>query len=222
MEWRDRGIPAERLHHIPNGLLPPPRPLQPPFSVTGPLRIGMLARLDPVKGHDLVLRALRILQDRGLDFHFSNWGWGDPPAIERVRASAAKLEIASRVDIRAACETPWDALESMDVFVSASQAEGMSNSIMEAMAAGRVVVATDVGDTSLLLGPSGRPSGILCAPTEHAIADAIAAVAADRDRAAALAVRAQIKALQEFSVVEMVDAYECVYTRLASSGPPEG
>ena len=105
----------------------------------------------------------------------------------------------------------------MDVFVSASFAEGMSNSIMEAMAAGRVVVATDVGDASLILGPSASASGVLFVPTEHALADAIAAVAADRDRAAELGARAKPKAAREFSVVAMVDAYESVYANLASS-----
>ena len=217
MEWLDREIPVERLHHIPNGLLLPPHPLEPPFAAPGPLRIGMVARLDPVKGHEMVLRALGILQEQGLNFRFYNWGGGDPAAIERLRASADTLGIASGVEFRAACETPWDALESVDVFVSASLAEGMSNSIMEAMAAGRVIVATDVGDTSLLLGPSGSPSGLVCAPTEYALADAIGAIASDRDRAAAMAQRAKIKAAREFSVSDMVDAYESVYAELASS-----
>ena len=50
----------------------------------------------------------------------------------------------------------------MDVFVSASLAEGMSNSIMEAMAAGRVVVASDVGDASLILGPPASAVAVFC------------------------------------------------------------
>jgi glycosyltransferase involved in cell wall biosynthesis len=54
-------------------------------------------------------------------------------------------------------------------------------------------------------------------PTEHALADAIAAVASDRDRAAQLGARAKQKAAREFSVVAMVDAYESVYANLASS-----
>ncbi len=219
-EWLDWGMPAERLHYIPNGLLPPPRPLAAPFSVSGPLRIGMLARADPVKGHDLVLRALRILNDRGLDFRFVNWGGGDPATIERLRASANQLGIADRVAFREVCDGPWEALESVDVFVSASLAEGMSNSIMEAMAAGRVVVSTDVGDSALILGPSASPSGILFAPTDGALADAIAAVAADRDRAATFAARAKQKAAREFSVTDMVDSYASVYAGLVSSSPP--
>jgi len=217
MEWLDLGVQAGRLHHIPNGLLLPQRLLAPPFASSGPLRIGMLARLDPVKGHDMVLRALGILKDQGLDFRFSNWGEGEPAAIERLRARAGELGIADRAEFLSACESPWDALESMDVFVSASLAEGMSNSMMEAMAAGRVVVATDVGDASLLLGPAESPSGVLFAPSENALASAIAAVASDRDRAVALAVRAKQKAAREFSVAAMVDAYESVYAGLAST-----
>jgi len=217
MEWRQWGMPAERLHHIPNGLLLPKRPLSPPFASSGPLRIGMLARVDPVKGHDMVLRALGILKARGLSFRFCNWGDGEPAAIDRLRMTATELGIADRTEFHSASEGPWDALESMDVFVCASLAEGMSNSIMEAMAAGRVVVATDVGDASLMLGPPANPSGVLSAPTEHALADAIAGVAADRARAAELAARAKQTAASEFSVAAMVDAYESVYADLASS-----
>jgi glycosyltransferase involved in cell wall biosynthesis len=222
MEWLDLGLQAERLHHIPNGLLLPQRPLAPPFASTGPLRIGMLARLDPVKGHDMVLRALGILKDQGLDFRFCNWGEGEPAAIERLRARAGELGIADRAEFRSACESPWDALESMDVFVSASLAEGMSNSVMEAMAAGRVVVATDVGDASLLLGPAESPSGVLFASSESALAGAIGAVASDRDRAVAVAARAKQKAAREFSVAAMVDAYASVYAGLASSSSSRG
>jgi len=221
-EWLDWGMPAERLHHIPNGLLLPQRPLAPPFAASGPMRIGMLARLDPVKGHDIVLRALGVLKDRGLDFRFINWGEGDPAAIERLRASAGELRIADRTEFRTACDSPWDALESMDVFVSASLAEGMSNSIMEAMAAGRVVVATDVGDTSLILGPSASPSGFLFAPTAYALAEAISAVASERDRASQFAARAERKAASEFGVSPMVDSYESVYAKLASSNSSRG
>lgn len=216
-EWLDWGMPAERLHHIPNGLVLPQRLLERPFAASGPLRIGMLARLDPVKGHDMVLRALGILKERGLDFRFVNWGEGDPVVIERLRASAGELGIGDRAEFRTSCESPWDALESVDVFVSASLAEGMSNSIMEAMAAGRVVVATDVGDTSLILGPAASPSGFLFAPAAHALADAICAVASDRARASQFATRAERKAASEFSVSAMVDAYESVYGKLASS-----
>jgi glycosyltransferase involved in cell wall biosynthesis len=217
MEWLQQGMPAERLHHIPNGLLLPQRTLSPPFASTGPLRIGMLARLDPVKGHDIALRALRILKEQGLDFRFYNWGEGEPAAVDRLRATASNLGIGELIEFRAASESPWDALELMDVFICASLAEGMSNSIMEAMAAGRVVVATDVGDASLLLGPSDRPSGVLVAPTEYALADAITAIASNRDRAVELAARARQKTANEFSVTAMVDAYESVYSHLASS-----
>ena len=207
-EWLNQGMSAERLHHIPNGLPLPQRALAPPFSVPGPLRIGMLARVDPVKGHDLVLRALGILKDRGLDFRFSNWGGGDPAAIERLRASARQLGIADRVEFRAACASPWDALESMDVFVSASLAEGMSNSIMEAMAAGRVVVSTDVGDASLILGPSASASGVFCSTERrrwmHSRRCGLDLVIV----LASWSARAKQKAAREFSVVAMVDAYE--------------
>jgi len=216
-EWSGWRFPAQRLHCIPNGLLLPQRSLAKPFAGSGPIRIGMLARVDPVKGHKLVLRALGILRDRGLDFRFSNWGGGEQAAVESLRQMASELGIADRTEFRAACDSPWDALESMDIFISASLAEGMSNSVMEAIAAGRVVLATDVGDTALLLGPPDHPCGMLFLPTADALANGIAAVASNPARGAMMAARAEKKAAEEFSVAAMVDAYDSVYADLVAS-----
>jgi glycosyltransferase involved in cell wall biosynthesis len=110
----------------------------------------------------------------------------------------------------------------MDVFVSASRAEGMSNSVMEAMAVGRIAVTTDARGASLFVGPSASSSGIPFAPTENALANAIAAVASVRDRSTALAASAKQKATREFSVAAMVDAYESVYADLALSSSSRG
>jgi glycosyltransferase involved in cell wall biosynthesis len=92
----------------------------------------------------------------------------------------------------------------------------MSNSIMKAMAVGRIAVTTDVRADSLFLGPSASPNGIPFAPTD-ALANAKAAVVSVRDRSTALAARAKQKATREFSVAPLVDAYQAVYVDLASS-----
>jgi glycosyltransferase involved in cell wall biosynthesis len=212
-EWLAHGVPQALLRHIPNGLWPPPRPLAAPFAHGGAPRVGMLARLDPVKGHATVLRALARIVGDGLDVRFVSFGRGTPLQLSRLQALAQELGVADRADFRPASESAWDALESIDIFVSASGAEGMSNSLMEAMAAGRVIVATDVGDArAMLTGPDGA-SGFLTTPDEASITAAIRLALANRE-AALVRAEAARNAAAAFSPSAMVASYERVYAGL--------
>jgi len=219
-EWLAHGLPQERLRHIPNGLWPPPRALAAPFAHGEAPRIGMLARLDPIKGHAVVLRALARIVSDGLDVRFVSYGRGTPLQLSRLQSLARELGVAGRAEFRPASASPWDALESIDLFVSASGAEGMSNSLMEAMAAGRVIVATDVGDARAMLTGPGGPSGFLTTPDEAGITDAIRLALANRELAIARAEAAR-RAAASFSPSAMVASYERVYAGLlhrASTG----
>jgi L-malate glycosyltransferase len=92
--------------------------------------------------------------------------------------------------------------------------EGMSNAVMEAMAAGRPVVATDVGGTGELL--DGR--GILVPPSDSgALADGIAHVLDDPALAARLGARARDWSLEHLHVDAMVDRHVHIYRELLES-----
>ncbi|GAB3898656.1 hypothetical protein GCM10027612_57240 [Microbispora bryophytorum subsp. camponoti] len=102
-------------------------------------------------------------------------------------------------------------LAAADVVVLASLAEGMSNSIMEAMAAGRPVVATDVGGGAELL--EGR--GILVPPEDPvALSDGILRVLDDPDLAAGLGAAARAWARKNLGLDVMVDDHLALYRRL--------
>ena len=99
---------------------------------------------------------------------------GDGPLRERAApAPARELGLADDVRFTGTVSDVRPLLAAMDVFVLPSWAEGMSNALMEAMAAGRPVVATEVGGNSEVVG--GRPdSGCWCRrATRIAIADAV-------------------------------------------------
>lgn len=103
-----------------------------------PVRVGFLGRLDPVKRvPDLIAAAARL---PAVHIHL----FGDGADRDRIARRAAELAMTSRVTFHGAVAGPLDALRAIDVLVLPSEAEGFGLVLIEAMAAGVPVVATDV------------------------------------------------------------------------------
>ena len=101
-------------------------------------------------------------------------------------------------------------LQSFDLFVLPSRAEGISNTILEAMASGVPVVATDVGGNAELV-QHGETGAIVPPAAPAALADAIAAYVIDPERRHKHGAAARLRAEQAFSIDTMVASYLAVY-----------
>ncbi len=96
------------------------------------------------------------------------------------------------------------------VFVQSSWAEGMSNSLLQAMSVGCAIVATDVGGTGEALGDAG----VLVPPgDDEALGDAIAALISDSKLRAEIGMRAKDRATR-FSIGAALDAHRKLYAEL--------
>lgn len=102
--------------------------------------IGMVARLAPVKNHALLLRAAALLDSR---FHFLLIG--DGPSRTELEGLVQQLRIESRVHFAGEVISARNLHQFFDVSVLCSLSEGFPNSVIEAMAAGKPLVATPVG-----------------------------------------------------------------------------
>jgi glycosyltransferase involved in cell wall biosynthesis len=118
--------------------------------------VGLVARVDAIKGHADFLTAAALLAPKFPHLRFVCVGGGPPEISESLRTMAVELGLAERVVwVGQRADTP-SIYSALDVFVSASRSEGFSNAIAEAMACERVCVVTDVGDSASLVAALGR------------------------------------------------------------------
>jgi len=217
------GVPADRVTAIVNGVdtaafAPSPgrsRPDGLPFVGADLWICGTVGRLQPVKNQVALARAfVRALEcapamRRRLRLAVVGEGPLRNEIVDVLRAADA-LDLAwlpgARDDIA-------PILRSFDAFVLPSLAEGISNTILEAMASGLPVVATDVGGNGELI-EAGR-TGVLVPPgDDEALAHALLAYAsnAERARSAGLAGRARVERL--YGLDTMVARYAALYERM--------
>jgi len=206
------GGPPRKVVVLENGVddsrfreLPPPR--------DPPRRIGVVANLRPIKGVDVFVRAAALLARRFPDLEFHVAGEGEQrSALERLML---ELGIQDRIHLAGAVADIPAFLASLDAVVSPSYAEGMSNSLMEAMAAGRPIIATDVGANRRLL--AGGEFGALVPPgNAEALAEAIRDRLGQWDRAVRMGQAAQRHVRAHYSRPAMLLRFEQFYERLCA------
>src|SRR5262249_33645999 len=108
-------------------------------------------------------------------------------------------------------------LDTLDIAVLPSLSEGMSNALLEYMAAGKAIVATAVGANTQLI-EHGVHGLIVPAGDPQAMASAICQLWENRDLAAELGLQARRRVVAEYSRMAMLRRFEDLYRRLISVG----
>jgi L-malate glycosyltransferase len=202
-------VPLRKLAVIYNGLPDSAFvPADPAWLETTRPVVLCVANLRPRKGHADLLAAASMLRERGMPCTVVLAGEG--PERDALRRLAAELDIDVRL---LGARTDVDALLARaDVVVLPSLTEGLSNAVMEAMAAGRPVVATAVGGTPELLA-DGR--GVLVPPGDPtALADALGAVLGDPEHARRLGNNARQWSQEHLRVDTMVARHVTLYDEM--------
>jgi glycosyltransferase involved in cell wall biosynthesis len=165
----------------------------------------------PVKDHPTFLRAAQRVRAVMPDAAFIVAGEGS--LLENYRALAAQLGIGDAVFFIGRCEHVGDLLSISDVCVLSSQAEGFSNSILEYMAAGRPVVATDVGGVREAV-VDGKTGYIVPANDDEEMASRIIALLNAPDRARRMGELGRRVVEEKFSCGAQLARTEALYKEL--------
>lgn len=206
------GIPDRKIVVIPNGIdcdaFRPDedgrRRLRQEWAVPAdaPL-VGVVARLDPVKGHSTFLRAASRIASLRPEVRFVCVGEGQPAYRQRLARLASEIGLGDRVVWAGERRVTSAVYSAFDVAVLPSGVgESFPNVVAEAMACGKACVVTESGDSPLIVGDTGEvaPPG-----DPEALARAVLhALERTRADAGGTAARARDRIVQEFSVERLV------------------
>jgi glycosyltransferase involved in cell wall biosynthesis len=205
-------LEAERVLVVWNGVDAPAR-LRPSGALRADLGIpegapvvGAVARLATQKRLELLLDAAARLDGARCVIA------GDGPEGAALRERARALGIEERVTFLGHREAVGDVLDALDVFVVTSRVEGMSNAMLEALAAGVPVVSTPVSGASDALEPlaDGRRPGAVVEPRVDALAVRLGTLLADRALRAAMSDAARECARERFGWEDKVARWEAL------------
>jgi glycosyltransferase involved in cell wall biosynthesis len=168
--------------------------------------IGNFARFHPMKDHASLVAAAQLVLADLPDAAFVLAGAGvdrQALALDRLPADMADrfILLGERRDIP-------DLLQAIDIYVSSSSSESLPNVVGEAMTAGKPVVATDVGDTALLVETTGA---IVPAGAPDALASDILAMIANPALRSSLGHAARARIIDHYSASRVVDHYIDLY-----------
>ncbi len=186
------------------------------------LLLGVVAQLSPWKGQDTAIEALRLLREDGIDAHLLLIGsakfvarstrFDNEAYVSGLRAQIARAGLADRVSLLGEREDVPELVRALDVLLLPSLEEPFGRAVIEAMALGVPVLATDVGGPAEII-EDGR-EGYLLAPGEPlAWAQAVRRIAESADRGAELGLAGRRRVQREFTIEHHVEAMLEVYRR---------
>ncbi|MEE9218705.1 MAG: glycosyltransferase [Acidobacteriota bacterium] len=193
--------------------------------LTGPLPgivVGSVGRLEPVKGHRILLDAVSRLApaatragESGSPGRLDIVLTGDGSDRQSLEALAARAPLSGRVHFLGERTDIAELLAGFDLFVLPSLSEGMSNALLEAMAEGIPVVAGRVGGNPEVI--DHGVSGLLYeADSAAALAGMLAKLVSGPLRARRLGAMGRQRVRRDFSLEKMLKAYRDLYRRLLS------
>jgi len=197
--------------------LSPPTPRE-------PLSVGIIGRLAPVKNHRMLFEAVKILKDQGADHAFKFFVVGDGELREELTRETATLGIEKNVLFTGWQKEMPEVYRKLDAVVLTSLNEGTPVSLIEAMAAARPVIATDVGGVRDLMGEIDTERGegyklalhgiLLPSGDSKALAEALRFALRERALAAEIAERARKHVVHQYSLERLVRDMEALYEGL--------
>lgn len=206
-------IPADKLTMIPNGIdLTRWQDIDDSVLFRNtPYQLASIGRLEEQKGHVYLLEALAQLKKYKWKYHM----FGDGSLQQELAMKASTLGIADRVYFHGNVSDVPIKLRSIDLIIQPSLWEGMSLTIMEAMAAGRPVLTTDAAAEGLI--EHERTGFVVQKKNAEALKTVLAGILSGVDKAVKVASAGRDHALTYFGIQTHVKAVEDLYNRIMNT-----
>ena len=211
---RQLALPPSAIRVVYNGVADAPASAASVAELTQRLPAGLpvaavVASLTKKKGHPVLLRALAALRQKGVALTVLIAG--DGPERSRLEAMSEALGVGDSVRFLGTAPAP-PVLAVADVFVLPSLVEGLPLALLEAMLAGKAVVASAVGGVPEVIEP--EVNGVLVAAgDDSALADAIARLIASPELRARLGQQARATVGGRFTEAAYLASLDEIYTR---------
>jgi len=223
LRFKDYPLTPEKLVVIPNGVdltqfkqPHPDRRLREELDIEeGSVLVGTLGQLIPGKGHDVLLKAAERVAEQAPEVKTVIVGNGNTAYRNTLEDLSAKLEIKDKVMFTGYREDIPGILSCLDIAVlpSTTHLEGLSRVIIEAMASGKPVIATDAGGNPEAV-EDGR-TGILVPPGDpDRLARAILELARDANKRKRMGEAGRKRAEQLFSIEMNIARIEKIYKEI--------
>lgn len=206
-----RGVRRDRLRLMSNGVQAPPT--LDPQPRQGAL-ISLLGRINPYKGHDVLLRALPLILESvpnaRVEFAGAAWLPEERAYENQLRTMVGELGLEAKVTFRGSYEDPGPILRASAVAVLPSYSEGLPNVLLEALAYGAPVVATSVAGIPEVIQDGVTGLLVPCADPA-ALARAVVSVLQNPRDAAARAAAGRRVVAERFSAERMAELWADLY-----------
>ena len=187
----------------------------------GATLLGYVANYRAVKNHDVLLHAFRRVRRARPDACLVCCGGDVFQEGRGLPALVSKLGLERSVNLLGARQDIDAVYRGLDLYVHASQSEGLSNAILEAMAHGLPVVATSAGGIGEAV-EEGVTALLVPPGDERALAEAILSLLSNDERRRRFGREGRARAMRLFTLPAMIDAYSRFYEGLAGRAGEAG
>jgi glycosyltransferase involved in cell wall biosynthesis len=215
------GINADRIRVVLNGVDPRPpcidNELLKPYLGAGRVLVGTIGTLIPQKGHFDLLTVAAEVKKQGLPVTFLIVGGG--PLQKELEARALEMKVEDVVVFLGWIkDAAMRVLPALDVFFQPSRWEAMSMVLLEAAAAGKAILCTDVGEARRVI--SDGQTGLVVAPgDQRAMVRLLSALVEQPDLRHRLGAKAKETVLSQFTSARMVLSYSSLYDEVVQRHP---
>lgn len=210
----DYKIPSSKIKVIPNGIEISELPIRDIKLDKSSINLITIGRLEKIKNIEVIVRALPILM--GKKHHINSVKLliiGDGPEREYLKKITLQEGVIDNVIFEGYQNDPTSYLLTADIFILSSWSEGMSNTLLEAMASGIPIIASDIPSNKILI--SHLEHGLLFPPeSADDLADRIIELTDDDVLSHSMAANARLKIETEYNIDYIVKRYTALYSEI--------